>query len=516
MTTPRYPTGCAAGSQVHGDASDSSYAWIVNFNNGNANNYHRDNNNAFVRAVRASPAGEYQGAEDDRIYMQHWPRGSRQGGESIARYQRLKLAGGTPATASRDGNAWAWEGSATTSVGSNPTCCNPYNVELRALHHAWREARRGKQPSRNQLAFDARWADGLLQLQRELNTGAWKPRPSTCFIATRPKAREIHAPDFADRVVHHWLVPQLEALWEPRFIHDSYANRRGKGTHAAVQRLQQFVRQVHSGQGCGYYLQLDIHNFFNSISRATLYRMLKPVMQRHGLPLAVQRTTHALLRSAPLAAGITLRATPAERAQVPPHKQLANAPKGCGLPIGNLSSQFFANVYLDALDHFAKHTLKAQRYLRYVDDFVLVHRDRAQLAAWQEQIERFLADRLQLSLKADIRLRPLTDGIDFLGYVVRPTHTLVRPRVVAHARAALAAWEQQHVDGRDIRATPEQLRQIQSTAASYAGHLRHANSHRLQTALRKRFPWLATAARPMRFHHRLEGRLITLKYRGNA
>lgn len=111
-------------------------------------------------------------------------------------------------------------------------------------------------------------------------------------------------------------------------------------------------------------------------------------------------------------------------------------------------------------------------------------------------------------MKADIRLRPLTDGIDFLGYVVRPTHTLVRPRVVAHARAALATWEQQHVSAGKIRATPAQFRQIQSTAASYAGHLRHANSHRLQAALRVRFPWLTSAVRPRRVHHRLEGQAI--------
>jgi RNA-directed DNA polymerase len=383
-------------------------------------------------------------------------------------------------------------------------------VPLRALFDAWRDARRGKKPSRNQLAFDACWADGLLSLQRELVAGIWQPRPSTCFIATRPKAREIHAPDFADRVVHHWLVPQLEALWEPRFIHDSYANRTGKGSHAAVRRLQQYVRQVHSGEGGGWFLQLDIHNFFNSISRATLYAMLKPVMERHALSEATRRATHALLRHPPLAAGVRLRGTHAEHALVPLHKQLANAPPGCGLPIGNLSSQFFANVYLDALDQFVKHTLKAKRYLRYVDDFVLVHHDRAQLAAWQAQIEQFLGQQLKLSLKADIRLRPLRDGIDFLGYVVRPTHTLVRPRVVAHAREALAAWEQQHVNRRGIRATPADLRRIQATAASYAGHLRHANSHRLQQALQRRFPWLTTATRSRHFHHRLEGRFITL------
>ena len=260
-------------------------------------------------------------------------------------------------------------------------------VSLRVLHGAWKAARRGKVPSLNLLDFEARWADRLLELQREINTGNWKPRPSTCFIASRPKAREIHAPDFADRVVHHWLVPQLEAIYEPRFIFDSFANRKGKGSHAAVVRLQQFVREVDSGQGGGWYLQLDIHNFFNSIHRATLWQMLKPVLLRANLPEAVMRTTHALLRNPPLSAGVTLRASAAEVALVPPHKRLVNAPPGCGLPIGNLSSQFLANVYLDRLDQFVKHTLKAKRYLRYVDDFVLVHQDREQLATWQRQIE---------------------------------------------------------------------------------------------------------------------------------
>jgi RNA-directed DNA polymerase len=450
MTTPGYAnTGCPAGSQVRGDASDPSYAWIVNFNNGNVNNNHRDNNNAFVRAVRSVPAGEYQG---DR-------------------------------------------------------------VPLRALHDAWKQARRGKKPSRNQLAFDAHWADGLLQLQRELEDGAWQPRPSTCFIATRPKAREIHAPDFGDRVVHHWLVPQLEAIYEPAFITGSFANRIGRGTHAAVSHLQAFVRQVNSGQGGGYFLQLDIHNFFNSIHRPTLWNLLKPRLQRAGLPAPAMHATHALLRHAPLHAGVTVRGTAAELDQVPPHKRLANAAAGCGLPIGNLSSQFFANVYMDALDQFVKHTLKTKRYLRYVDDFVLVHHDREQLQAWQHQIEAFLASRLRLSLKADIRLQPLTDGIDFLGYVIRPTHTMVRQRVVAHARASLATWEAQHVDVETIRATPAELRALCATIASYAGHLQHASHWRLQQSLQQRFPWIAVATRRRRFHYELEDKPVIVHLR---
>ncbi len=455
MTTPRYSPSCAAGSQERRDASPaawspSSNAWIVNFNNGNANNNHRDNN-AFVRAVRsvvAVPPGESQGADA---------------------------------------------------------------VSLRSLYVAWRAARRAKRPSANQQAFNTRWIDGLLGLQASLARGAWQPRPTTCFIATRPKAREIHAPDFSDRVVHHWLVPQLEAIYEPGFIHDSYANRRGKGSHAAVRRLEQFVRQVHSGEGGGWYLQLDVHNFFNSIHRGTLWTMLKRRLQRAGVASEALATTHALLRHAPLRNGVKCRASAAELALVPPHKRLVNAAPGCGLPIGNLSSQFLANVYLDELDQFVKHTLKAKRYLRYVDDFVLVHHDRAQLEAWQGEIERFLGDTLQLRLKQEIKLLPLTSGIDFLGYVIHPTHTRVRRRVVSHARDALSAWAHGNVRDTEVQGRPEDVRAVRAIWASYQGHFRHANSAGLVADFHRRFPWLRSMTeRDRSFDYRLEGKRVAL------
>ncbi|MGV7193761.1 reverse transcriptase domain-containing protein [Xanthomonas axonopodis] len=385
-------------------------------------------------------------------------------------------------------------------------------VQLQDLYRAWQRARRQKVPSHNQLRFDADWMGKLLQLHRQITSGEWSPRPSTCFIATRPKAREIHAPDFADRVVHHWLVPQLEAIYEPGFIHDSYANRTGRGSHAAVQRAQGFIRQVHSGQGGGWYLQLDIANFFNSIHRPTLWAMLRKRLERAGADRQVMQITHALLRRTPLHAGVQYRATDAERAQVPMHKRLENAPVGHGLPIGNLSSQFFANVYLDALDQFVKHTLKAKRYLRYVDDFVLFHHDRAQLQAWQTEIEEFLHQTLRLRLKADIRLRRLTDGLDFLGYVIHPTHTLARQRVVGHVRTAMAEWEGKHVQGSTIKATPQDLRDIRARLASYVGHLRHANSYRLRHRLVQRFAWLPAATLPRRFSTRQEGRRLSLKF----
>jgi len=408
-----------------------------------------------------------------------------------------KIAGERLLRATMRGTSTSTTATRTTTTTTITGSCAPSapvsvtRPSLRDLHTAWREARRGKRPSENQLRFETRWIDELLKLQQELVAGAWVPAVPTCFVAKLPKAREIHAPDFRDRVVHHWLVPQLERIYEPVFIHDAFSNRTGKGTHAAVDRLQSFMRQVQSGQGGGWYLQLDVHNFFNSIHRPTLYALLKERITRHGLPPEARRATHALLRHSPLRAGVNLACSSAELALVPPHKRLANAAPGCGIAIGTLSSQFFANVYLNELDQFVKHELKARRYVRYVDDFVLVHESRDELVAWQAAIARFLNERLRLKLKQEVKLRPLDAAVDFLGYVTRATHRTVRRRVVNHARAKLSAWRRGR--GRRIHATADDLRALRSMWASYAGHFSHAASGRLHARLHREFPWLRRA-----------------------
>ena len=444
MTKPCYPKGCEAGSQVRELASsvvsnNPDYRWNVSFNNGNLNNINA-NNNGWVRLCRGPVAA--------------LPR----------EYQ---------------------------------------GVTVEDLHRAYRAARAAKKPSHNQMRFEAFWMSGIMDLQQRIRAGTWQPASANCFTTVRPKAREIHAPDFSDRVVHHWLVPQLERVFEPGFIHDSFSNREGKGTHAAVDRLKGFVRQVHSGQGGGYFLQLDIKNFFNSLYRPELWARLKRRMVSAGVPLEAQKVAHALLRYPPVRQGVAYRSTPAERAAVPPHKRLENAKPGCGLPIGNLSSQFFANVCLDALDQFVKHVLKAPRYIRYVDDFVLVHESREQLAIWQQQIEDFLRTQLRLELKADRKLLPLSQGIDFLGYVIYPTHSRVRRRVVSHLRERLGEWQARYVTGNHIRASSDQLKAVHSVYGSYAGHMQHAQSFRLRQGLHRRYPWLHAATGVRRkFPHR--------------
>jgi RNA-directed DNA polymerase len=385
-------------------------------------------------------------------------------------------------------------------VQPKPLCSPrvPVNVRFAACYCAWRKASRGKRPSQNQLQFASRWLDKLQQLHADLRAGTWVPRRAVSFVVHRPKTREVHAPDFADRVVHHLLVPPLERLFEPVFIHDSYANRAGRGSHAAVDRLQHFVRQRN---GQGWFLQLDVHNFFNSIHRPTLYALLKDRLahaQRQGAlrPQQVrglQSLCHKLLAQ-PVQEWVS---QPLAAKRVPAHKRLRNAPPGCGLPIGNLTSQFFANVYLNELDQFAKHQLKARHYLRYVDDFVLLADSPQQLQDWQGQIAQFLAQRLQLRLKADMHLAPLGQGIDFLGYVVWHSHRRVRQRVVDHCVEKLAAWQQRHLHQRlgqwHLQASAPALAQLQATVGSYWGHFAHAQSARLCHGLWQRFACLQQA-----------------------
>jgi retron-type reverse transcriptase len=382
------------------------------------------------------------------------------------------------------------------TLGSHPVSPDiGVPVSLAACYAAWQRARRGKKPSRNQLAFEARWLDHLLDLHTALRSGRWQSRRTVSFIVNHPKTREIHAPDFSDRIVHHLLVERLLKLYEPVFIHDSFANRRGKGSHAAVDRLQTFLRQqdnmANNMQRGGWYLQLDIHNYFNSIHRPTLYAMLcRRIAQQERcgqLPpkhaLALRSLCHKLLAQRTT----EHQRDPSAALKVPAHKLLRNAAPGCGLPVGNLTSQFFANVYLNALDQFVKHTLKVRHYVRYVDDFVLLANSPQQLRDWQAQIAAFLQTTLQLKLRCDAQLQPCVQGIDFLGYEVFVHHRRVRMRVVQHCREKLQAWYQQHAR-RALR--PCDIAQLHALLGSYWGHFAHAV--RLRQTLFAQMPWLKT------------------------
>lgn len=379
---------------------------------------------------------------------------------------------------------------------------------LHALWRAYKACRKGKRASRDTQAYEASLLDKLVRSRDALaNTspgGSWHPSRTFSFVVSRPKLREIHAAPFADRVIHHVLGDRLARIYEPIFIHDSYANRLGKGTHAAVDRLQGFMRQATAGGSqTAYALQLDIANFFNSIHRPTLFRLLQHRLARAvragklsaSEACALQRHCRALLATDPTV-GVRRRGSPRVFEQVPPHKRLGALGPTFGLPIGNLTSQFFANVYLNELDQFIKHQLKARWYVRYVDDFVLLHPDPAQLLAWRSQIEAFLAARLSLKLKTLAQPHALQQGTDFLGYVTRPFYRLARRRVVRRLQSCLTTFERQHVRPNALSLPVPARERLRAQLSSFTGHLRHANSQHLWQRTLAQHPWLAQVFAP--------------------
>jgi hypothetical protein len=365
-----------------------------------------------------------------------------------------------------------------------------------ALWQAYLTCRRRKAGTAQAQRYALRLLDNIENTAQALQDRSYKPARSLCFVARRPKAREIHAAHFADRVVHHLLVPQLEALYEPIFIHDVYSNRKNKGTHAAVRRLQSFMRRLDGSGQNSWYLQLDIRNFFVSINRRILFTLIQTTVHKKHPGNVEQQAqllwlTRLLLTGNP-AKNAVKQGNLADFSRVPAYKQLANAAPEYGLPIGNLSSQFFANVYLNELDQFVKHQLKCKFYLRYVDDFILLHHDPAQLLIWRQAIVEFLDEHLKLTLKDLAAPQLITQGADFLGYIVRPRYCLVRRRVVGNLYEKLIALEKHLCPAPNYLRLPPLIRQqLQATLASYLGHFQHAHSERLLQRLERRFPWLA-------------------------
>lgn len=320
---------------------------------------------------------------------------------------------------------------------------------IEKLYQAYRTCRRHKRGTFNALRFEARLLDQLCDLRDELVGRTYHPTTSICFVQRRPKLREIFAADFRDRVVHHLLVGHLEPIFERRFIHDSYACRQDKGVHAGVTRLRGFVNQVTAnGTQRSWYLKEDVAGFFMNIDKEVLYQLVCRAVQRADVQwLARTLIFHDCTED------YHFKGKRGLLQHIPPHKTLFKVPPGKGLPIGNLTSQFFANVYLNELDHFVKRTLRCRYYVRYCDDFILLGTSLELLTSWREAISIFLRDTLQLELNhSQHRLRPVADGIDFLGYIVRRRYVLVRRRVVNHLQERLDRFERQLSERRRIPA----------------------------------------------------------------
>ncbi len=341
------------------------------------------------------------------------------------------------------------------------------------LVQAYLDCRRNKRNSVSAQAFEIDQERNLAQLRDELAAGTYRPGCSVCFVITRPKPREVWAAEFRDRIVHHLLYNRVSAQIHARFIADSCACIPGRGTLYAARRLESKIRSItRNWTRPAYYLKCDLANFFVSIDKHVLRGLLaEHIQEPWWLQLAETILYHDPRQN------YRYKGDPSLLQRVPHHKRLASQPAHLGLPIGNLSSQFFANIYLDTLDQYAKHQIGARHYIRYVDDFVLLHESPQWLNTAKAGIETFLQTRLhaQLNPRKTV-LQPIERGADFVGHVIKPWHTRTRRRTVAEAihRTAEAPAED-----------------LFASANSYFGLLRQAtHSHhdraRLANAVRRR------------------------------
>lgn len=279
-------------------------------------------------------------------------------------------------------------------------------ISAENLFLAFYEFRQGKRHKEDVPEFEYNLEKNIFQLRRELRKFTYEPLAPKVFKVTEPKSRFIQAARVRDRIVHRALVRQINPIFEPTFIYDSYACRIDKGTLNAVKRLERFwIKESKNYTRKIYFLKGDIRKYFDSINHEVLIAVIK---KRISCPKTIWLIKKILKSQQTSCKGIKIE-------------------QGKGLPIGNLSSQLFANVYLNELDGFAKHSLKVKLYIRYVDDFIIVSKDRAYLDSLIEPIEDFLEEYLKLDLHPVKRkIFSSCSGVDFLGYFIRPYYKTIR------------------------------------------------------------------------------------------
>lgn len=367
--------------------------------------------------------------------------------------------------------------------------------ELEKLLLAYRSCRKNKRNTIHALEYELDYEKNLSELSRRLKNRTYECGRSICFAVTYPKLREVFASEFEDRVVHHLLVLKMEEKFEKTFSHSSFACRKGKGMLAASKYLRSMVLKVTKNKTrSAYYGQFDIKSFFMSIDREVLLEILLRKINREfkntdELVWLVEKVVnHDPTKK------VLFKSSPSLLSEIPSGKSLFKVPKGKGLPIGNLTSQFFANVYLNELDQYVKRELKVKHYVRYVDDMVLLSENQEDLILWREKINEFLKNKLKLELQpSKDKYGSVYSGIDFVGYVTKPAYSLSRNRVVKNLKSKLHYFNQGYVistknsqqEVLPISLPPnrENLERILCVVNSCYGHLIHSSSYGLRKKL---------------------------------
>ena len=316
------------------------------------------------------------------------------------------------------------------------------------LESAYHKAAKGKLWHPNVIAFEEKWRYNLCTLLRNLKEHEYTPNPLKKFILRDPKTRVISVSDFRDRIIHHAIINTLQPIYEPLFIHDSYASRKGKGTLKALQRFDAFKRKVskNNTRNC-YVLKADIKHYFDTVDHEILINIIRKKIRDKNIVELIQKILD--------------------------NHQSKESKKG--MPLGNWTSQFFANIYLNELDQFIKKEINVKCYIRYVDDFVILHHSKQKLENYKSTIQQFLQKNLRLEMHLNkCKIIPLNQGVNFLGFKVFYYHKTVLKRNLQKVSKRLGELMMEYKD--KLRDAQEVMRVIEG----WNGYAKHGNTYNLR------------------------------------
>lgn len=338
------------------------------------------------------------------------------------------------------------------------------------LYEAWEQARKGKRYREDVLIFNRNLEEHLIEIQNELIYEMYEVGKYHSFYVYEPKKRLIMSLPFRDRIVQWAIYQQLFPFYEKAFIEDSYACRRGKGTHKAADKLQYWLRQTDRKPERYYYLKMDIAKYFYRVDHDILLKILS----RRIKDTKLLNLLGKIINCESMSFGLPVGKEPDE---VEITDRLCNK----GMPIGNLTSQMFANIYLNEVDQYAKHELKLHYYIRYMDDIIILHHDKKYLAKIKEQLRIFLDDNLRLDLNKKTAIRPCSTGIEFVGYRIWSTHRKLKKKTAVKIKRSIKKQIEMVCIGKESR------EKLARSIDSYRGILSHCNSHGLRQKLNKLF-----------------------------
>ena len=357
-------------------------------------------------------------------------------------------------------------------------------LQAKDLFQAYYDARRNKRGTVNALEFELDYETKLFELYDEMISGRYNIGSSICFICHKPVKREIFAADFRDRIVHHLIYNFISPAFERLFINDSYSCRTGRGTSYGIKRIDHFMRSCSRNyhRDC-YILKLDIKGYFMSMYRPLLYEKVAKAVNRYQDTISCDIDfLLALIRQVIFydpTENCTVKCSRADWIGLPKSKSIFFAKPLCGLPIGNLTSQLFGNVYLNDFDHFVKNQLRCNYYGRYVDDFVIVHEEKEYLKGIIPVMEKYLRDELFLELhRKKIYLQHCSRGVPFLGAFIKQYRIYVNNKSKGGCYAVIRYWNK--VLERKGRLDREDVEKMVASFNSYLGAMKHYNTYKLR------------------------------------